>query len=151
MLFPAFADFTIAADDASFSMPNVHLGTSPILEVLTLARTMSRSPVLRLALLGKHDRWSADRARQLGLVVEVTSRENLDTKIGEILETLTQRSAALAVRAARTGWWNTFPYPEGAGFNTHYLYMAEIRVASEDAKEGPRAFAEKRRPNWKAK
>lgn len=151
MLFPAFADFTIAADDASFALPNVHLGTSPILEVLTLAKTMSRSPVLRLALLGKHDRWTADRARQLGIVVEVAPRDQLDAKVDAILETLTERSAALAVRAARTGWWSTFPYPQGAGFNTHYLYMAEVRVVSEDAKEGPRAFAEKRRPNWKAK
>ena len=85
MLFPAFADFTIASEDATFALPNVHLGTSPILEVLTLAKTMSRSPVLRLALLGKHDSWTAERARQLGMVVEVTPRDKLDAKAAEIL------------------------------------------------------------------
>jgi dehydration protein DpgD len=151
VLFAAFADFTIAVDDANFALPEVSLGTAPVLQVLTLARTVVRAPVLQLALLGKHGSWTADRARQLGLVVEMVPQSELEEKIAHILDLLVVRSAALSVRAARTGWWGSFPWGQSEGFNMHYPFMVEVRVVSEDAKEGPRAFAEKRRPVWKAK
>lgn len=151
LMFPTFADFTLAADDAEFSLPNVHQGSAPWLEVLTLGRTMQRPPVMQLALLGKHGKWNAERAHQLGLVFDVQPRAAFRDRVAEVMDLLVNRSAAVSVRAARTGWWNSFNYPRGHDYRIHHIYMAEVRVTSEDAKEGPRAFAEKRRPAWKAR
>ena len=52
LMFVVNSDFSIAADGAEFSLPNVHQGTAPVQEVLSLTNSMLRTPVLRLALLG---------------------------------------------------------------------------------------------------
>lgn len=150
LMFVASNAFTIAADDAEFSLPNVHQGTAPVHELLVLTRTMARTPVLQLALLGKHAKWTADRARQLGLVIETQPKAKLDERLTEILDMLINRAAPLAVRAAFVEWWQGFDLPPWEKRQVAQVYAAEVTVTTLDFKEGPRAFAEKRKPNWNA-
>jgi enoyl-CoA hydratase/carnithine racemase len=151
MMMVAHADFAIASDDAEFSLPEVHQGRVPVHEIISLTRSMLRTPVLRLALMGKHDKWTAARARQLGLIFETAPQEKLEGRLAEILDTVVNRSAPLAIRGTRAGWWNTLDLTPAMASKVQHIYLAEVRTGSEDAREGPRAFAEKRQAQWKAR
>ncbi len=69
--FVADADIVIAASDATFVDPHVSLGQVVAYEGIALARKSPMEPVLRMALVGRHERLDAARAHQLGILSEV--------------------------------------------------------------------------------
>jgi enoyl-CoA hydratase/carnithine racemase len=101
-----------------------------------------------LALMGKNERLDVQRAYELGLVTEVVAHDKLGERAREIALTI-NGNAPLAVRGTRLA------VRKGLGLP---LYEAELlaemyreRVTkTEDASEGPRAFMEKRAPDWQA-
>ena len=101
-----------------------------------------------MALLGRHERMSAQRAYELGLVTEVVEHDRLLERAHE-LAALVNRNAPLAVRGTRLSILRTIDLP---------LHEAEILaetfrervVRTNDANEGPKAFLEKRDPTWTA-
>ena len=150
MLFVAHSDFTICADDAGFSIPNVQYGLGAAEEIISLTRmNVSRAAISRLALLG--ETMPAERARELGLVIETVPAAQLQERAEELVTTLTRESAPLAVRGSKAGIWNTIDLPFDAGNRWAHEFLNEVRFRSEDSREGPRAFAEKRKPQWQAK
>ena len=151
MMMVAHADFAIATDDAEFSLPEVHQGRVPVHEIISLTRSMLRTSVLRLALMGKNEKWTAARAHQLGLIYETIPGNKLDERLAEIVDTVVNKSGPLAVRGTRAGWWSTLNLTPAMASKVQHIYLAEVRATSEDAKEGPKAFAEKRPPQWKAR
>ena len=62
----ADADIVMAASDAQFFDPHVSVGQVAAFELIGLARRMPFEAVLRMALVGRHERMSADRALALG-------------------------------------------------------------------------------------
>ena len=150
LMFVGSNAFTIAADDAEFCLPNVNQGTAPIHEVLVLTRTMARSPVLGLALLGKHEKMTAERAWELGLVIEKHPKNRLQERVSEVLDMLVNQAGPLAVRAGYLEWWMSFDLPSPLKWDVAGTYSNELTVTTLDFKEGPRAFAEKRKPRWNA-
>ena len=150
LMFLANTAVTIASDDAEFSLPQVSQGTAPMQEILVLTRTMARVPVLGLALLGKHGKWTADRARELGVVLETRPRAKLQERVDEVVQMLAYQSAPLAVRAGFLEWWMSFDLPPWERRQVAETYSAEIQVATLDFKEGPLAFAQKRKARWNA-
>jgi enoyl-CoA hydratase/carnithine racemase len=98
--------------------------------------------------MGKHERVTAQRAYELGLVSELVPLPSLVERAWEIADTI-NRNAPLAVRGTRLAIRKGLSLP---------VYEAEVlaeshrlRVAAtDDALEGPRAFTEKRDPVWKA-
>jgi enoyl-CoA hydratase/carnithine racemase len=73
------SDIVIAAEHATFFDPHVTYGMVAGFESLHLLQKLPLGETLRVALLGAHERMSADRAYQLGLVSEVVP-------IGELRE-----------------------------------------------------------------
>src|SRR5579859_6795481 len=69
--FVADADVVIAASSASFLDPHVSIGQVSAYETIGLARRMPFEAVMRMALLGRHERITATRARELGMVSQV--------------------------------------------------------------------------------
>jgi enoyl-CoA hydratase/carnithine racemase len=116
--------------------------------MVRLARVLPLNVAMRIALTGRHERLSAQRAYELGLVTEVVAPEALGARLREIAA-LVNRNAPLAVRGTRLA------IRKGLGMP---LYEAELLAEAyrervlhtDDAKEGPRAFLEKRDPEWKA-
>jgi enoyl-CoA hydratase/carnithine racemase len=139
-------DIVIASDNASFFDPHVSIGLVSGREMVRLARVLPLNVAMRVALTGRHERLTAQRAYDLGLVTELVAPENLAARAREIA-TLINRNAPLAVRGTRLA------IRKGLGLP---LYEAELlaeafreRVThTDDAQEGPRAFLEKREPNW---
>jgi enoyl-CoA hydratase/carnithine racemase len=141
-------DITIASDRAEFFDPHVSIGLVSGREMVRLARVLPTGIAMRIALTGRHERMSAQRAYELGLVSEVVEHDRLLDRAHEIAD-LVNRNAPLAVRGTRLAIRKGLDLP---------LHEAEILaeafrervLRTDDAKEGPLAFMEKRAPGWTA-
>ncbi len=139
-------DIVIAADDATFFDPHVSIGLVSGREMVRLARVLPLNVAMRVALTGKHERLTAQRAYDLGLVTELVAPGELRARALELAQ-IVNRNAPLAVRGTRLA------IRKGLGLP---LYEAELlaesfrerNIRTDDAKEGPRAFLEKREPRW---
>ena len=70
-------EFIIAADHATFFDPHVTFGMTAAFEPLHMAGRMPFGDIMRLSLLGSHERLSAKRAHEIGLVSEVVPADGL--------------------------------------------------------------------------
>ena len=143
----ADADIVIAASDAQFFDPHVSVGQVVAIEAIGLMRKMPAEAVMRMAFMGKYERMSAERARELGMISEVVDPpERLRERAQELGETIAKNSPA-AMAATKRALWAALEHgltdacKVGAG---HLVGM----WGHPDQDEGPRAFAEKRPPNW---
>ncbi|NDZ97467.1 enoyl-CoA hydratase/isomerase family protein [Streptomyces sp. SID6673] len=142
-------DIVIASDKATFFDPHVSIGLVAGREVVRLARVLPRSVALRMALMGKHERMGAERALDLGMISEVVEHEQLVERARAIAD-IVNSNAPLAVRGTRMAILKGLDLP---------LHEAEMLAESfrervtrtEDALEGPRAFVEKRAPEWQCR
>lgn len=142
-------DIVIASDRAEFFDPHVSIGLVSGREMVRLARVLPLNVAMRVALTGKHERLSAQRAYDLGMISEIVEHDRLLERAREIAA-LVNRNAPLAVRGTRLAIRKGLDLP---------LHEAEVLaeamrervVRTDDAKEGPRAFVEKRPPEWKAR
>jgi enoyl-CoA hydratase/carnithine racemase len=142
-------DIVIASDRAEFFDPHVSIGLVSGREMVRLTRALPTNIAMRVALTGRHERMSAQRAYELGLVSEVVEHDRLLERAREIAH-LVNRNAPLAVRGTRLAIRKGRDLP---------LHEAEIMaeafrervVRTDDAKEGPQAFLEKREPEWRCR
>jgi enoyl-CoA hydratase/carnithine racemase len=143
------SDIPIAADDATFFDPHVSIGVASGREVVRLARVLPLAVAMRISLMGKHERMSAQRAFDLGLVTEVVPADQLVDRAWEIAETV-NRNAPLAVRGTRLAIRKglTLPIYEAELLAEGYRMKTAI---TQDAAEGAAAFMEKRDPEWKVR
>jgi len=74
------SDIVIASDDSTFFDPHVSIGVVSGREALRLARVLPLNITMRLALMGKHERMSAQRAYELGMISEVVPHDQLLTR-----------------------------------------------------------------------
>jgi enoyl-CoA hydratase/carnithine racemase len=88
----------------------------------------------------------AATALRYGLVNEVVPAGDLDRCVTGWTDDLI-RAAPLAVRAVKEAVLRSVDMPLEQAFTTRY-HWEERRMRSQDAVEGPRAFAEKREPRW---
>jgi enoyl-CoA hydratase/carnithine racemase len=140
-------DIVLASDQAQFFDPHVSIGLVSGREMARLARVLPTTVAMRLALTGKHERMSARRAYEVGLVSEVVEHDRLLERAREVAGVV-NRNAPLAVRGTRQAIRRGLDLP---------LHEAEIMaeafrervVRTADAKEGPAAFLEKRDPVWR--
>jgi enoyl-CoA hydratase/carnithine racemase len=136
----------MASDQAWFTDPHVSVGQVSGIEPVSLALRVPMSALYRLALLGRAERWDAQQARELGLVSEVVPADQLLDRAHELAAAIAASSPA-AVRATREMMRR---------FETNLLgpWMAagwdavQVHWAHPDSSEGPRAFAERRPPEW---
>ncbi|MCK9873766.1 enoyl-CoA-hydratase DpgD [Nocardiopsis dassonvillei] len=138
-------DIIVASEDAEFGLPEARLGLVPGAGgVFRLVRQMPQRIALGYLLSGR--RISASRAFDLGLVNEVAPRQELDERVDTWVEDLLC-AAPLSVRAIKEAAMRSVDMPLEHAFATRFVWE-ERRMHSEDAREGPRAFTEKRRPRW---
>src|SRR3546814_10202880 len=111
--------------------------------MVRLARVLPTGIARRIALTGRHERMSAQRAYELGLFSEVVEHDRLHERAREIAD-LVYRHAPLAVRGTRLAIRKGLDLP---------LHQAEIMaeafrdrlVPTDDAKGGPAALMDKDR------
>jgi enoyl-CoA hydratase/carnithine racemase len=105
--FVADADIVIASSDATFLDPHVSIGQVTAFEAIGLLRKVPAEAVMRMALVGRHERLSAQRALELGMVSEVVEPGRLRAAAQEVAEKVARRSPA-ALAASKRVLWGAF-------------------------------------------
>ena len=108
--FVADADIVVAADDATFLDPHVSVGQVSAFEIIGLLKKAPMESVTRMALMGVHERLSAARAHQLGIVSEVVAAEELRDRASAVAQRLAEHDPA-ALRAVKQALWNALEAP----------------------------------------
>lgn len=142
-------DIVIASDQATFFDPHVSIGLVSGREVVRLARALPTHIAMRMALMGRHERMGAQRAYELGLVSEVVEHDRLGERAHE-LAGVVNRNAPLAVRGTRLAIRRGLDLPMHDAEVMAETFRERV-LRTEDAKEGPLAFVEKREPKWQAR
>jgi enoyl-CoA hydratase/carnithine racemase len=141
-------DLIIAAEHARFGVPEPRVGLMAAAGgVHRLPRMVPQKVAMGMMLTGKHI--TAADAQRLGLVNEVVPAKDLmataERWAREIIE-----CSPLSVQASKQAALASYHLSVEQAMDTHL--DAERKLwASEDAKEGPLAFAQKRKPVWKGK
>jgi enoyl-CoA hydratase len=140
-------DMIVANAGARFGVPEAKRGlVAGGGGAVRLPRLVSRAIAMEMLLTG--DPISAMRAYELGLINQIVEGPAVDGA-----RALARRVVAcgpLAVAASKAVVRNSWLWPDDAINSQQNVYIAEV-FASEDAREGARAFAERRAPNWQGK
>lgn len=97
-------DFIIAADHATFFDPHLTYGMPAVYEPMTMMRRMPFGEVMRMTLLANHERLSAQRAHQIGLVSEVVPADELVDAATWAAQAIASQPTGPTVATVRTLW-----------------------------------------------
>lgn len=100
----AEADIIVAADHATFFDPHVTYGMAAVYEPMKMAQRMPLGEVLRLTLLGNHERMSAETAMRIGLVSEVVPADRLAETADWLASTIASQPATAVQASLRAIW-----------------------------------------------
>lgn len=143
----ADCDLLIASEDAYFSDARTSVGLVPAMGAAELARAMPPHEALRLLLLGRHGRMTAQRAYQIGFVGELAPPGELREAAEQLARTV-MRNAPHAVRLAKQAVWESLDRGLAEGM-ANARALAAANPTTEDVREGARSFVERRDPEWK--
>ncbi len=143
-MFAQMCDLCIAAEHATFAITEAKVGRG-MPWAAPLAHMIPQRIMMELLLTG--DPISARRAQEIGFVNHVVPPADLMPFAVAMAEKIAA-NAPLTVRAARELVYLSTEMGRSAALRAAY-HAFESVYRSEDALEGPRAFKEKRPPNWK--
>ena len=142
------SDVVIAADNAKFGQPEIKLGVIPgIGGTQRLTHAVGKAKAMDLILTGRM--MDAAEAEKSGLVARVVPAANLMDEAMKVADTIANMSlpSVLAAKEAVNRAFET-GLSEGVVFERRIFHSL---FATEDQKEGMKAFVEKRAPKWKNK
>ena len=100
----AESDIIIAADHATFFDPHVTYGMAAVYEPIKMLQRMPLGEILRLSLLGNHERMTAATAQRIGLVSEVCPGEELRERAKWVADAIAAQPP-VAVQATLRAIW----------------------------------------------
>jgi enoyl-CoA hydratase len=141
-------DLIIAADNAKFGQPEIKLGVIPgIGGTQRLTRAVGKAKAMDMILTGRM--MDAAEAERSGLVARVVPAANLMEEAMKVADTIANMSLP-SVLAGKEAVNRAFEggLTEGVIFERRVFHAL---FATDDQKEGMKAFVEKRKPDWKNK
>jgi enoyl-CoA hydratase/carnithine racemase len=146
----AACDLAVADEHAQFGLPEPLVGLAALGggALQRLARQMPMKDAMALVLTGR--RIDAAEARRVSLINEVVPRGQALSRARAIARDMLA-CAPLALEASKQVLLQSTAEPDLEAAMRRRYTAAERMLASEDAKEGPRAFAEKRPPRWQGR
>ncbi len=143
----ADADIVIAASDAQFFDPHVSVGQVVSIEAIGLIRKMPAEAVMRMAFVGKYERMSAQRAFELGMISQIVDPPERLREEAQALAEKVARNSPAAMRATKKALWGALEMGLTDACRAGAQHLISM-WGHPDQEEGPRAFAEKRDPDW---
>jgi crotonobetainyl-CoA hydratase len=143
--FALACDLVVAAEHAKFGLPEVKRGIlaaagGPI----RLARQIPTKIAAEILLTG--DSITAQRAYEIGMINKIVAMDKLREEALALADRIIA-NAPVPVRAAKELMYQSFDLSLKDSFALS-LKLKEKVYLTDDSKEGPRAFAEKREPQW---
>jgi methylglutaconyl-CoA hydratase len=138
------ADLAVAADHALFGLPEVKVGLFPM-QVLSLLQDLVPMRLVReWAFTGEP--FSADEARQAGLVNHVVPLSDLNAKTQWLVDRIVDKSPA-AIRRGKYAMRaiSAMSFDQAIAYTESQIALMPM---TDDALEGMAAFNEKRKPDW---
>lgn len=140
----SMADMAVATESALFGLPEVKVGLFPM-QVLSLLQDLVPMRILReWALTGEP--FSAEEARQAGLINYDVPVTDLDAKTQWLIDRLIDKSPA-AIRRGKYAMRaiSAMSFDQAIAYTEAQISLMPL---SDDAREGLTAFQEKRKPRW---
>lgn len=143
-----FCDFVVAAQSATFGVPEIKLACFPPVAMVTFPRLVGMRAAFDLILSGRTI--SATEAQRIGLIARVAPDNELDRSVASLVSDLSALSPDVLAMARRQ-----LCKAEGFDFerslqSVENFYLSEL-MKTHDANEGIRAFLEKRKPVWQSR
>lgn len=140
----ASADMAIAAENTKMGLTAINVGLNCVGPIIPVARCVGRKKALELLLYGRLIK--APEALSLGLINKTVPKETLEDEALKWARELAVKSP-IAVKIAKTAFYQS----EDMSYDQQFAHMNEAfaRLCStDDAKEGVKAFLERRNPEW---
>jgi crotonobetainyl-CoA hydratase len=145
------ADIIIAAEHATFALPEINSGTLADAATIKLPRRIPYQVAVELLFTGR--RMGTAEAKHWGIINEIVRADGLMPRARE-LAALLAAGPPLVYAAIKETLRETMHLPVQQAFDLvtkRKLKSVDVLYSSEDQLEGARAFAEKRKPVWKGK
>jgi enoyl-CoA hydratase/carnithine racemase len=140
------SDIVVASKSAAFMDTHVNVGMVGAVENIGLAKRLPLGTALRMTLMGKAFRLPAERAWQLGLVDELVDPQDLLRSAEEMARAIAKNSPQ-AMALSQQAIWGSLERNLADALEYGWALL-RLHWAHPDFAEGPRAFVEKREPNW---
>ncbi len=141
-------DLRIASENAVFGATEVRWGIIPGAGgTQRLPRSIPLAKAMEIIMMGESI--SADEAYRIGLINKIVPQSELMNEVERWVATLLERGP-LALRAAKQAILQGLSLPLDEGLKLEQRLFTSL-LGTEDAREGPLAFAQKRKPNFKGK
>lgn len=143
----AACDVAIAADHARFGLPEPRVGLAALGGGLLqrLPRQVAMKDAMWLVLSGQQV--DAVEAQRMRLINRIVPGDQLAASVRALAQELL-KGAPLALQASKQVMLQSLAVSDLASTMHENYELAQRMLASKDAVEGPRAFSEKRAPNW---
>jgi len=140
-------EFIIAADHATFFDPHVTYGMTAAFEPMHMLQKMPFHEIMRLSLLGSHERLSAKRAYEIALVSEVVPQAQLRPAATWAADAIAS-APPVAVQGTVRAIWAARELSRSQALNLGYAFIG-LGTNRESIQQGQAAFAAGKRPQWK--
>jgi enoyl-CoA hydratase/carnithine racemase len=143
----AAADLAVAADNARIGLTAINVGLNCIGPVIPVSHSVGRKRALEMLLFG--ELYEADVALGMGLINKVVPAGDLEEETRNWAAKLAKKSP-LALEIAKEAFYAT----AGVEYEKAFALTSEAFArlcTTEDAREGIRAFLDKRKPEWKGR
>jgi enoyl-CoA hydratase/carnithine racemase len=140
-------EFIIAAGHATFFDPHVTYGMTAAFEPIHMLQKMPFGEIMRVSLLGNHERMSAERAHQVGLVSEVVPGDQLRDRAAWCAEAIAS-APPLAVEGTVRAIWSGLEHSRSQALGLGYAFVG-MGTNADSIRQGQEAFASGKRIEWK--
>ena len=143
----ASCDLALSTDDAMFATPGVNIGLFCSTPMVAVSRKVSKKRMMKMLLTG--DPINAKYAKEIGLINDYYSKNNLDLEVLNLARKIASKSN-LTIKIGKRAFYKQSEMSLRKAYKFTSEVMTENMMAM-DAKEGISAFIEKRKPKWKNK
>jgi len=141
------ADIVVASKNSRFIDSHVNVGMVGAIENIGLAKRLPLGTALRMTLQGSSYRLGADRAYQLGLIDELTETPDDARKVAQEIAQQILKNSPNAMALSKKAIWGSLEKGYEQSLNDGWDLLRS-HWSHPDFIEGPKAFGEKREPQW---
>ena len=140
----ASCDLAYSSDKARFATPGVNIGLFCSTPMVPLSRNVSKKAAMEMLLTG--DLIDANKARQIGLINDVFSSDQLMQKVLEVAQKISSKSMK-TLKIGKKAFYKQREMSLQDAYDFTSTVMVE-NMLNKESEEGIRAFLDKRKPIW---